>query len=162
MHQARVDRWLGPILMLLAALWSWMVIDTIPAAEQAGEAGPRGFPLLMGVALAALSLLMTIWAWRPVRGDSDRSRTVARVTRAEIRIVGLTFALFCAYGFLMEKIGFLLATPLVVVLALAGILRMKSWTITLSLALGLTGACFLIFIVLMEAPLPRGMWVQVY
>lgn len=162
MQQDRVDRWLGPILLLLAILWSWAVIATIPAAQEAGEAGPRAFPLMMGVALGALSLIMTVAAWRRRGAAADPRRTVARVTAKEARIVVLTFALIVAYGYLMEKIGFLLATPLVVVLALCGILRVRAWQVTVSLALGLTAACFLVFILLMEAPLPRGQWIQVY
>jgi hypothetical protein len=31
-----------------------------------------------------------------------------------------------------------------------------------ALALGLTAACFVIFIVAMEAPLPRGTWFRIY
>jgi len=162
MRQDRVDRWLGPILFPLALVWSWLVFDTIPAAEEAGEAGPRAFPLMMGAALAALALILTVSAWRAYGARDEEVRTVARVTGAEVRIVALTFGLIVGYGFLMEKIGFLLATPLVVLLALHGILRIRAWRVGLALAAGLTAACFVIFIELMEAPLPRGIWLQVY
>jgi len=162
MKQDRVDRWLGPILLLLAILWSWMVVDTIPAAQVTGEAGPRAFPLMMGIGLGALALLMTVNAWRRHADAEGTSPAVARVTGREARIVAATFALFVAYGFLMEKIGFLLATPMIVCLALRGILGIRAWRINAAMALGLTAACFLIFIVAMEAPLPRGMWIQIY
>jgi len=162
MPQARLDRWLGPLLLLLAVLWSWMVIGTVPAAEQPGEAGPRAFPLMMGVALGALALVMTGAAWRRRVAARDPTTDIRPVTARELRAVVLTFGLFCAYGFMMEKIGFLLATPLVVVLALAGILGIRGWRINVAMSLGLTAACFVIFILLMEAPLPRGTWLQVY
>ena len=162
MSQDRVDRWLGPILLLLAILWSWMVTDTIPAAQEAGEAGPRAFPLMMGVALGVLALIMTVGAWRSRNDATHGQRTIARVTAREVRIVAATFALIVAYGFLTEKIGFLLATPLVVFVAIRGILGIRAWLVNAGLALGLTAACFLIFIVAMEAPLPRGMWIQIY
>ena len=162
MRQDRVDCWLGPILFMLAIVWSWMVVDTIPAAREAGEAGPRAFPLMMGMALGGLALVLTVGAWRARGRPDDSSPTIARATARELRTVGLTFGLLIAYGFLMEKIGFLLATPLVVFLAIRGILGIRAWLVNGALALGLTAACFVIFIVAMEAPLPRGTWFRIY
>ena len=49
MRQDRVDRWLGPILLLLALLWSWMVADTIPVVT---------------AILAALVALFAVYALR--------------------------------------------------------------------------------------------------
>lgn len=139
-----------------------MVIDTIPTAPEAGEAGPRAFPLIMGLALGALALFMTVKAWRAGGTADDKSRDIERVTGREAWIVGATFVLIVAYGFLMEKIGFLLATPLVVFLAIRGILGIRAWLVNAAMAFGLTAACYLIFIVAMEAPLPRGTWIQIY
>ena len=98
-----------------------------------------------------------MWAFLSARARAGTD-LVAAVTRHEAFIVGGTFVLLVLYAFLLEKAGFLLSTPLVVVLAMRALLRRQSWTLTLLLAAGITISCWLIFVVLLEAPLPRGTW----
>jgi hypothetical protein len=71
-----------------------------------------------------------------------------------------TFGLLMLYAFLLEKVGFLFATPIVVVLAMAGILRVRNWLLVIALAGGLTATCWMFFVWLLKAPLPRGLWLM--
>jgi len=144
--------------MLLAVLWLWLAYQYIPGARTETEPGPRAFPVLLGAALFALGLLVTVSAFFSARRPRAGEDLVAAVTRHEAFIVGGTFLLLLLYAFLMEKAGFLLSTPLVVVLAMRALLRRQSWTLTLLLAIGITFFCWLVFVVLLEAPLPRGTW----
>jgi len=156
MRLDRVDRWLGPCLALAGAAWLGLCYAYIPGARSEGEPGPRAFPLLLGVVLVALGVAVTwfaIAATGPVEAESTEEPT-----RREMQIVASTFGLFMLYAFLLDKVGFLIATPAAVVLALHGILRTRAWIASLSLAVGLTGACWLFFVLLLKAPLPRGAW----
>jgi putative tricarboxylic transport membrane protein len=155
-----VDRWLGPVLVLLAVGWSWTVLQTIPADEIPGEAGARDFPLLLGVALGVLGLIMTLSAFFGRAETGAREERIAPVSRQEANSVGFTVLLLVAYAFLLDKIGFLVATPIVVVAALRLIAGERSWPKILLVAAGLTIGSYLLFGVLMHANLPRGTWLQ--
>jgi len=152
----RVDRWLGPCLVLTALLWLWLCYVYIPGARSQGEPGPRAFPVLLGIALAGLGMAIAVSALA-ASGKTQEESTEA-LTRREARIVAGTFGLLMLYAFLLDKLGFLIATPIAVLLALHGILQARSWLAGLTLAAGLTSVCWLFFVLLLKAPLPRGAW----
>jgi putative tricarboxylic transport membrane protein len=152
----RLDRWLGPCLVLLAVVWLWLSYTHIPGAHGDDEPGPRAFPLLLGAILAVLGTVMSVSAFVAVRHRSGEE--IPSATRREALVAAGTFGLLLLYAFLLEKAGFLVATPVVVALAMRGILRGQSWMLTLLLAGGLTLGCWIAFVVLLEAPLPRGTW----
>jgi hypothetical protein len=76
----------------------------------------------------------------------------------ELRIVFGTFGLLLLYAFLMEKTGFLVSTPVVLVLCMAGVLRMRNWRFIALMSIGTTLVCWIVFAVLLRVPLPRGAW----
>jgi hypothetical protein len=162
MRRQRVDRWLGIVLALFALGWSWVVVATIPPGWE-GAAGPRGFPLLLGIALGALGVYMCASALRsrpdPGPPDTDVDR-IEPVSRSEVRIVGLTMLVLLAYAFLLDKLGFLVATPVMVAGALWLIVGQRSWVTILLLAAGLTAGSYLVFGVLLPARLPEGSWLE--
>lgn len=160
MSLRHVDRWFGLALFVLAVVWTWIVVTTLPAAEVEGEAGPRGFPLLLGIALGALGLYLSVSGFlgrAAAGGDEDR---LPPVTGREVRVVGLTFVLLVAYAFLLDKIGFLAATPLAVVAVLWLVAGERSWVKILAIAAGLTVGTYLVFGVLLQTNLPEGAWLD--
>ena len=63
---------LGATLVVLAAIWTWLVIDTIPPGFGDGEIGARAFPLAFGLILLALAgLLLLRLALAPRTGDAS-------------------------------------------------------------------------------------------
>lgn len=153
----RLDRWLGPCIVLLALVWLWLAYTYIPSARSEGEPGPRAFPVLLGAVLVGLGAMMTVSAF--ARGTRPETAEDFRpATHREIAVVAATFALLMLYAFLLDKVGFVISTPVIVVLAMRGILRMKRWVLIVSLAAGITFTCWLFFAVLLEAPLPHGSW----
>ncbi len=155
----RTDRWLGPLIGALALGWLVLVYLYIPGARNPGEPGPRGFPVVLGCALLGLGLLISWSGWS--RGDAaaqEASDTVEPMQRRELRIVLGTFALLLLYAFLMEKTGFLISTPIVLVLVMAGILGMRNWRFIVLMTSGTTLVCWLVFAVLLRVPMPQGSW----
>lgn len=159
MRRQRVDRWLGLVLVLLALAWSWAVVTTIPPGWE-GEPGPRGFPLLLGIGLGALGLYLSASAFLSRADPGADQEPIEPVSRSEVRVVGLTILVFLGYAFLLDKLGFLVATPLAVALALWLIVGQRSWARLLLLAAGITIGSYLVFGVLMAAHLPEGAWLQ--
>jgi putative tricarboxylic transport membrane protein len=156
---ARRERWLAAGLLLFAGGWVWVVLATVTGARSEGEPGPRAFPLLLGGLLAALALILLAGTLGR-RAASDPPEDEAPVTRNEVWVVASLFALLLAYGYLLPRIGFLLATPLALIAALAGILGMRNARGILAFAFGFTLACHAIFNWLLEANLPRGSWLR--
>jgi putative tricarboxylic transport membrane protein len=154
----RVDRWLGPCLLVLAVVWLWLTFTFIPGARGEGEPGPRAFPVLLGILLVLLGGLVTASAF--FRFPSKLPDETESATRREALIAATTFGLLMLYAFLLEKLGFAIATPIVVVLSMAGILRMRNWLLIAALAGGLTAVCWMFFVWLLKAPLPRGLWLM--
>ncbi len=158
MRLDRVDRWLGPCLLVLAIVWLWLTFTFIPGARGEGEPGPRGFPILLGILLVVLGGFITASAFFP--SASKKQDETEPANRREVLVAAATFGLLLLYAFLLDKLGFLIATPIVVVLAMAGILRMRDWLLIGALAGGLTAVCWMFFVWMLKAPLPRGLWLM--
>lgn len=152
----RSDRWLGPVIALLALVWLVLVYMYIPGSRNVGEPGPRAFPIVLGSSLFVLGILMTVSGRRAMA--KHEASAEKSVTRREATIVASTFGLLMLYAFLMEGAGFLIATPIVVLLAMWGILRMRNWLFMLLMAGGVTATCWLFFVWLLGTPMPYGSW----
>lgn len=155
----RLDRWLGPSLTLLALAWLWLVYTYIPGSRAEGEPGPRAFPILLGILLAVLGAIMALSALvsAPRHTPSrEMAETTPPVTRREAAFAAGTFGLLIFYAFLLDAVGFLIATPVVLIVTMSGLLRMRRWALILSLGVGFTIGAWVIFDVLLGTPLPRG------
>lgn len=152
----RADRLLGPVIVLLALVWLALVYADIPAGRSEVEPGPRGFPILLGVALLVIGALMSVSAW------AGAGRTAPPqgkpVTRHEAFVVASTFGLLMLYGYLMQTTGFLISTPLAVLLMMAGILKIRNWFALASMAIGITATLWIFFVKILGAPMPHGSW----
>lgn len=161
----RSDRWLGPLLSVLALGWLLLAYLYIPASNVPGEPGPRAFPNVLGYALLLLGMVMTVAGFArrreaaPAQAEATANKDPATTPlKHELRIVLGTFGLLVLYAFLMEKTGFLVSTPIVLVLGMAGILHMRRWRFIALMSGGTTLVCWLVFAVLLRVPLPRGSW----
>ena len=149
----KIDRTLGLILVLVALVWLWLAFAYIPGPRSPGETGPRGFPVLLGVVLAVLGAAMSLSA------RASDVEPIAPLTRSEATLAGGTIALLTLYAFLLERAGFLIATPVAIALAMWALVRVRRAALIAALAIGFTVSCWTIFDLLLGTPLPRGSWV---
>lgn len=146
--------------MAVACIWCWLVQTTVSADRMEGAPGPRAFPMLLGEMLFVLGgILVLLSLFRPAFADADATQATP-LKRDEFTIVSGGIALFVLYAFLMDKVGFLLATPIVVVLALRGLMGVRGWFRIALVAAALTIGCDLVFGTLMQANLPQGTWMS--
>lgn len=161
MSVSKRDRITGLILLAFGLVWTVVVYWTIPAGQDDGAVGPRAFPLLLGLILSALAALMVV---RSLHADAEADRgedeTQRPVSWLEIKITLGVFLLLMAYGFLMEKTGFLIATPIIVIMALAGLLALRRPVPILVFALCISVGSWLIFNKLLGTYLPLGSWIS--
>jgi putative tricarboxylic transport membrane protein len=111
--------------------------------------GPGFFPMLLSLALIALSLALIFQHWR--KDDKPApfwpERTWVRPT--------LGVALLVAYSFIVGFIGFFITTFLFILLWMWIIERLK-WKVMLSISAGTTAVLWLIFVYFLDVPMPTG------
>ena len=156
------DTVLGVSLLVLASVWTWLVVDTIRPGFGDGDIGPRAFPLTFGLMLLVLSalLLLKIALNAPASEAEAEEEEEAAETPMHWLSIFLVLGEIALYGYLLEKIGFLLATPAVVLLAMTVSLRVRSLPKLAGMSLGLTVGCWLLFEKLLGIPLANGVWVN--
>ncbi len=155
----RLDRWLGPCIALLALVWLVLVYAYIPAARVPEEPGPRAFPVVLGYSLLVVGIIISLTAWLR-SAKKPPAETVRAVTSRESGIVAGTFLLLVFYTFFMEKLGFMIATSVSIVIVMRALLGMREWRFMLTFAVSVTAICWLFFVKLLETPLPRGLWLM--
>lgn len=143
-------------LSVLAGIWIWLVVDTIPAGFGDGDLGPRAFPLFFGAALLALSLLLLF------RGLRAREAKAAGEPMAPngLRHMLLVLAEIVAYGFLLQKCGFVIATPIMIAVVMVVSVNIRSVRTVGAMAAGVTLGCWVIFEKVMGIYLANGAWIN--
>ena len=158
------DNWLGAALLVIGGSWTWLVVDTIPPGFGDGEIGPRAFPLAFGIILLMLATLLLVWPLltrTKDRPDSEVPGAPSPEPTPLYWLPALTVLIeILLYGFLLEKIGFLLATPVIVLIVMTVSLRVRSLRKLIGFALGLTVGCWLIFEKIMGIYLAKGTWLN--
>jgi putative tricarboxylic transport membrane protein len=137
------DRILGAACVVVAAGMAWASRD-YAAAISYEPVGPRAFPLLLSVLMAAGG------AWLVVRPAAHASG----LGLASIRTLGLAAVAVVGYALLFETLGFTLATAAMAVPV--GIAFGGGWKQALAGGLGLGIGCYLLFDKLLDVVLPTG------
>ncbi|WP_420397210.1 tripartite tricarboxylate transporter TctB family protein [Nioella sp.] len=153
-------------LLALSAVWTWLVIDTIPTGWGHGDIGPRAFPMVLGIILGGLCILLLIRTYVLGRTPAGKEGTVDvdAIEEASSERWGsmiLVAIEISAYGFLLQKLGFLIATPILILFVLVIHLRLRSWKTILGMTLGMTLGCWLFFEKLLGIYLANGSWFNI-
>jgi len=151
--------WTGPRLaglFLLAASVAILIgVTTIPGRGGYGTSGPRFVPLIVACGLILLSALFLLrtW-WRPDVALAERSAEEDDATHWATP--GLIMVTLLAYAFLLEPIGYPLATAAVFV-ALARILGSQALVRDVLAGLVLGFGLFTAFTQYLGVSLPAGL-----
>ena len=121
-----------------------------------GNMGPReGFyPFVIGIILAGLSAVIVIHALSAGKGKGEPSKP----PRAEEKTAGraaLYVAAVLCYGFLFEKLGFLLSSGPFLLIVL-GFVERQRWKVTVSVGLISLVVSHFLFSYFLGVPLPKG------
>ncbi|WP_171060544.1 tripartite tricarboxylate transporter TctB family protein [Poseidonocella sp. HB161398] len=156
MTGSRKDLVLGSVLFALGAAWSWAAWTTLSPGFGGGDIGPRAFPLAFGgllMGLSALFLGVTLSRDGAAAAEAEEERILWGPALLLMAEIGL-------YGALLERIGFLLATPLLVLAVLALNLKVRRPAVLIGMAAGMTLGCWLLFGQLLGIYLARGSWIN--
>ncbi|MDG2404747.1 MAG: tripartite tricarboxylate transporter TctB family protein [Paracoccaceae bacterium] len=152
---------LGLILFSVSVVWSWLVIDSIPAGFGDGDIGARAFPLMFGLCLGFLSTLLLLKA---VFGKANVQTKLDVIANSHSVIqwlpAGLILVEIVAYGYLLKTCGFVIATPIVVLFVMLVNLRIRSIKLISGMSIGITLTCWLIFEKALGIYLANGSWIN--
>mgnify|MGYP001366914491 CR=1 FL=1 len=156
---------LSIVLIGISVVWTWLVIMTIPAGFGDGEIGARAFPLTCGILLlllaGALFLVEQVKSKnREAYSKRDKSQTIKK-SELDWKAALIVLVEITLYGFLLEKIGFVLSTPIIICIVMLINLRVKSFLKIFLMAIGLTIGCWLIFEKILGLYLANGIWVNI-
>jgi len=117
-----------------------------------GVPGPGFLPFLSGVALVLVSLFVLLPALVQAR---ETARRAFFPERESFRKVAIALAALFGFGIAMEYLGYLITTFLFM-LVLGQIIERRGWGGVLALASGTAVISYLLFVVLLEVQLPKG------
>ena len=147
----KADQWSGLALSILAA-------GMISAALRLPygnlhNPGPGFFPLWLGVILGSMSIAFFVQTTR----GKESERTLKEILEEDVRWgkVLLVLGALIIYGFLMDTIGFLIVTFLLMIVLLKFI-EPQPWKVVIGWALAGSVGSYLIFEVWMKLRLPKG------
>lgn len=155
------DTVLGIALLLLAVVWSWLAVTTIP--DSSTGVGPRAFPLAFGLILAALSAILLIRTLMHADAPEELEDSAGEGATDGRRwmVVALVVAEVVAYGLVLKYIGFVLATPVIVIAVMFVNMRERSLRKLVLTPAAITLGCWVIFEKLLGIYLANGIWLNI-
>jgi putative tricarboxylic transport membrane protein len=163
MPARQTDLLLGAILVVVASLWCIGVVATIPALDDGSRLGARGFPLALGILLGCLGLIVFVKGFVSERHDINASATKQTATPfgVEVWAILATVSLLAGYSLLMEYAGFIIATLLIVAVAIGPVLGIWKPRLIAGMSIGLSLGIYLIFGKLLGVYLPYGKLINI-
>ena len=146
----RAQRWAAAALTIfgvVAVQQAWRLPFGTVTRPSAGF-----FPLCLAVALTVVA--GAVWL-RALHGDPDVA--AATPSRGGLARAAATLATLLAYAFVLEPLGFGLATFVLIVVLLRAI-EPQPWPVALGGAAGAVLACHVLFRVWLGVRLPVGPW----
>lgn len=117
------------------------------------DMGSGFYPLVLGFAIIAISLLRLITVFRQPRKNEEKKEL------SDLRGGWLTILLLCAYVLMFNKIGFLLSTAIYLFAQMWILTPRDKWSLSLMSIVSIITPLFLyvMFVFALNIPLPKGM-----
>lgn len=126
-----------------------------------GGIGPKEgfFPFIVGLLIVASSLVVIGKAVLPAlryRPKGEEQGAEEEKSPGSLSKVISYSALLICYAGLLRPVGFLITTPIFLLLLL-GLVERQRWKITIAMTIILTAASYILFVYLLMVPLPKGL-----
>lgn len=142
---------LGPLVLFVLGSITVIVSSKMPIGTMRAP-GSGMFPLVLGATLMALSATALLRAWIKAEEkeikDSHFPRKGGKVT--------LAFLVMVLGSMVMGPIGYPFAA-FFLVLGLAKILGVRGWTVPIIFSVASAGGSYLVFVLWLKVPLPKGL-----
>lgn len=153
----------GIVLLALGVAWIITVWVTVPSGY---GVGPRAFPLWLGFLLTGLSAILVVNSLRQETDNNEQETQVDTADKPPVWLQLKTLFVVCAtvavYGYLMQAIGFVPATILVVAYSLVFTLKERRPVVVLGMSLGLAFGAWFAFGKILGAYMPPGTLISIF
>lgn len=162
------DKQIALLLLAIAGLWAFLTFEVVPGSTTPGSPGPRFFPYLLSVCLAVMACWLFVadfvqarlrprLGWQAPSGEAGaQTATASSEEMSEGKAVLLSFGLLVGYIVVIGQLGFLLTTPVALLVAVRGLMGEKSWPLSIAISLAITGSVYVVFRLMLGAYLPEG------
>ena len=133
---------------LLLALYLSVTADKLGLGV-GGRPGPGFFPFGAALAIAVIALI------RLLRARSEKPAATLATSGSEWRKIACVIAGMTLYAFLLEPVGFALCTFLLMLFYLK-IIALQRWELSLGFAFAVALLAHIVFDLVLDAQLPRG------
>jgi cellulose synthase/poly-beta-1,6-N-acetylglucosamine synthase-like glycosyltransferase len=116
--------------------------------------GPGFLPMLLGIAIALMSIALSIRVWSQAKAKDASASWPERGALVKISLVFIVLILFTA---LLEITGYMINSFVLFLILLRPVGKQK-WVTTLFISVGATVGSYLLFDWWLMLPLPRGIW----
>ncbi len=122
-----------------------------------GGSGPEAgfYPLAIAVIIVSLSLLLVFKSGGLIRRQKEERAPAPGQEKIRLHKVAAYLVLMLSYGILVERLGFLIASALLLFLILKFVER-QSWKATLLVGVASIVIAYTLFVYFLQVPLPRG------
>ena len=122
-----------------------------------GASGPEAgfYPLTIAVIIVSLSLFLVLKSGILTRPRGEAERVEQGRDQIHLHKVFAYLVLVLLYGILVEKVGFLITSVLLLFLILKFVER-QSWKATLVVGVASIVISYTLFVYFLQVPLPRG------
>jgi putative tricarboxylic transport membrane protein len=117
------------------------------------QPGPGFVFFWAGIVMSCLSLTVIVGSFRKHSPEDDKELLLGKGNMTKVILVLVSLFL---YGLLLERLGFLIVT-LLLLLFLLGVIEKKTWTFTIPVSLVVTMSYYLLFEVGLQSQLPKGL-----
>ena len=153
----KADQFIGIFALLFSLLVieeSWRLHEPVMAGRISYEPGAEFLPLWAGVLMAILSLLLVISA---TLRAADPGQKAVFPRGSALAAVVLLMASLAAYIFLLDVLGYLTGTFLLLLCLMRAVMR-ATWKSALLVSLLASVSLYTIFQVLLNVNLPKNMF----
>lgn len=151
MGRQRGDAVVAVVLLALASAYTLEALR-LPGVKYAVGPGPSFLPLLLGIALAALSLALLIGAI--LKPPETSTGPPAARWSASWRIWVILLSLV-GYALVFERLGYLISTTLFLALLLA-VIEPQRWLVVAGVPVASSVLSYLLFVRWLKIPFPKG------
>jgi len=140
--------------VVLLALAGAVIADSskMPSAASFGP-GPGFLPFWLGVILAILAAILLVKAWR--RAPEEKDKKPLFPGKEAMLAIGLILVAVVAYILLIEVLGYVIDTFLLVLFLMKVVQRQK-WTLSFATSVGSSAGLFFLFHTLLRITLPTN------
>jgi putative tricarboxylic transport membrane protein len=142
--------------LVLLALGLFLAFQSIRLPLWGGSGPEAGFyPLTIAVIIVSLSLFLVLKSGIFTRPNGEEKLTAQGMEKIRLHKVFAYLVLMLLYGILVESLGFLITSALLLFLILKFVER-QGWKATLLVGVPSIVISYALFVYFLQVPLPRG------